>query len=57
MWKRANPEKVSKSEVTINRRDKTIRSLVDELASGTQELKSLLYPEGKDEQHHPKPAQ
>lgn len=54
MWKRSNPEKVSKSETVINRRDKTIRTLVEELASGTQELKSLLYPEGKDE--HPKPA-
>lgn len=54
MWKRPNPEKVSKSESVINRRDKTIRSLVDELAAGTQELKALLYPEGKDE--HPKPA-
>lgn len=54
MWKRPNPEKVSTSETTINRRDKTIRNLVEELASGTQELKSLLYPEGKDE--NPKPA-
>lgn len=55
MWKRPHPEKVSKSEVVINRRDKTIRGLVDELASGTQELKSLLYPEEKDERH-PKPT-
>jgi hypothetical protein len=54
MWKRPNPEKVTHSEVSINRRDRTIRDLVEELASGTQELKSLLYPEGKDE--HPKPA-
>lgn len=54
MWKRPDPEKVTVSETSINRRDKTIRSLVDELASGTQELKALLYPEGKDE--NPKPA-
>lgn len=54
MWKRRIPEKVTTSEASINRRDKTIRSLIDELASGTEELKSLIYSEGKDE--HPKPA-
>lgn len=54
MWKRATPEKVSDSEHAINRRDKTIRNLVEELASGTQELKSLLYPGEKNDR--PKPA-
>lgn len=55
MWKRPNPEKVTVSESSINRRDKTIRNLIEELTSGTEELKSLIQSEGKDDRH-PNPA-
>lgn len=49
MWKRANPEpKVSKSEETIDRREWKIKTLVEELASGTEELKALLQGEPVD---------
>ena len=48
MWKRANPEKVSKSEEVIERREWRIKSLVEELAEGTEELKLLLQGEKVD---------
>ncbi len=56
MWKRRNPEeniRKSTSEVSIDRRDKSIRVLVDELAAGTQELKSLLYPGDSNDRTKP----
>lgn len=57
MWKRRNPDRLihkSQSETSIERRDKTLRSLVDELVTGTQELKSLLYPgEPRNDQPNP----
>lgn len=45
MWKDRRPaghkEMQQDSEDVIERRDKSIRELLDELVSGTQELKSL----------------
>lgn len=45
MWKDRRPagQEVGKttSEAAIERRDQTIRDLIDELVVGTQELKSL----------------
>lgn len=53
MWKDRHPTGHNKveaaSEASIERRDKTIRELIDELVSGTQELK-LLY--GKESTEH-----
>lgn len=48
MWKRAHPEKVSQSEETIQRREWRIKSLVEELAEGAEELKALLQGEKID---------
>ncbi len=46
MWKDRRPTghkptEETSAEVAINQRDKSIRELIDELVSGTQELKSL----------------
>lgn len=44
MWKErrlAGHSEVSTSEASIESRDKSIRELIDELVSGTLELKSL----------------
>lgn len=48
MWKRAHPEKVSNTEEYIDRREWKIKTLVEELAEGTKELKSLLQGEKVD---------
>ncbi len=54
MWKDRRPagHDMTKtvSEVSIDRRDQTIRQLIDELVDGTKELKSLYgKKEGDDE--------
>ena len=41
------------SEDALDRRDKTIRKLIDDLVSGTQELKSLY---GGDNNARPEPS-
>lgn len=46
-------EEETVSEKAIDRRDKSIRVLLDELVSGTQELKSLYTG---DERDRPEPA-
>ncbi len=53
MWKDRRPAghkhmEKTVSEISIERRDKTIRELIDELVSGTQQLKSLYTGEKKD---------
>ena len=58
MWKGRRPaghkgDTVTNSERVIERRDKTIRILIDELVSGTQELRSLYTGEDKGEKPHP----
>lgn len=57
MWKDRRPtgkkENKMASELELERRDKSIRELLDELVSGTQELKSLYTGEKKN---GPKPA-
>ncbi len=37
------------SELSIDRRDQTIRQLIDELVNGTKELKSLYGQKGDDD--------
>ena len=59
MWKdrRSTGHKESEmtvAETSIERRDKSIRELIDELVSGTQELKSL-YTGDKNAPHQPGP--
>lgn len=52
MWKDRRPtQKMDKtvSEVAIERRDRSIRDLIDELVVGTQELKALY---GKESTEH-----
>lgn len=58
MWKDRRPTghkptKETRAEVEIDQRDKNIRELLDELVSGTQELKSLYTG---DKSGKPKPA-
>jgi hypothetical protein len=56
MWKHrptANPMTKSTSEEAINRRDRTIREMIDELVRGTRELKAT-YEGGSSER--PKPT-
>lgn len=58
MWKGRRPaghkeDAVTNSERVIERRDKSIRVLIDELVSGTQELRSLYTGEDTGEEPHP----
>ena len=58
MWKDRRPTghkdmEPTASETAIERRDKSIRQLIDELVSGTQELRTLYRGDASD---HPKPA-
>ena len=58
MWKDRRPTghkdtQEAASEMEIDQRDKSIRELLDELVSGTQELKSLYTG---DKNGKPKPA-
>ena len=53
MWKDRHPSghkpsEETASEAAIDQRDKSIRELLDELVSGTQELKSLYTGEKND---------
>lgn len=57
MWKDRRPvghrgDNVTDSEAAIDKRDKSIRVLIDELVSGTRELKSL-YTGDKDDRPEP----
>ena len=54
MWKDRRPTghkhmEQTVSETSIERRNKSIRELIDELVSGTQELKSLYTGEKNDQ--------
>ena len=60
MWKDRRPTghkatEETASEMEIEQRDKSIRELLDELVSGTQELKSL-YTGDKNAPGRPNPA-
>lgn len=56
MWKDRRPKEDTVAEVEIDQRDRSIRELLDELVSGTQELKSLYTGDKKDARKRPNPA-
>lgn len=58
MWKDRRPTghkatEETRAEVEIEQRDKSIRELLDELVSGTQELKSLYTGDKSDRRANP----
>ena len=61
MWKDRRPTghkatEESESEMVIDQRDKSIRELLDELVSGTQELKALYTGDKDARPGQPNPA-
>ncbi len=59
MWKARRPSKEearADTEDRIERRDNSIRDLIDELVSGTLQLKSIYPGPGDKKKDDPKPA-